>query len=93
MGRTDGWVGQVGGYVRVLGSLGMSGKQVGQVGLVWFGLDGSEFKTIRQSINDKGGHRAARVTKKTKNAKTSQKFTLDKMASTKFPDYLFKNEF
>ena len=32
--------------------------------MVWFGLDGSEFKTINQSMNDKGGHRAARAAKK-----------------------------
>ena len=49
MGRTDGWAGQVGGYVRWLGSSSGSGKKVryvGQVGLVWFGLEGSKSNTI-----------------------------------------------
>ena len=31
--------------------------------MVWLGRDGSEFKTINESMNDKGGHRAARAAK------------------------------
>ena len=34
--RTDGWVGQVGGYVRWLGSSGGSRNRLGR--LVWYGL-------------------------------------------------------
>ena len=66
MGRTDGWAGQVGGYVRWLGRSCGSGKKVGlvgQVGLFWFGLEGSKSNTISKKVSDKGGYRAARAAK------------------------------
>ena len=39
MGRSDGWVGQVGKFVRWLGSSGGSGNKLGRlVRKVWYGL-------------------------------------------------------
>ena len=37
--------------------------KVGQVGLDWFGLEGSKSNTISKKVCDEGGHRAARAAK------------------------------
>ena len=60
MGSQVKWVGMSGGYVVQAGQESRLGRQ-----LVWFGQNSeAEFKTINQSLNDKGGHRAARAAKK-----------------------------
>ena len=55
VGRTDGWVGQVGRSARWV-------RRVGQVGFVWLCPKGAEFKTTIQY--DSGRYRTAGTTEK-----------------------------
>ena len=45
VGKSVGWVGQVGRKVRWV-------RNEGQVGLICFGLEGSKFRTVSESVNE-----------------------------------------
>ena len=65
MGRSDGWVGQVGKFVRWLGSSGGSGNGLGRsVRKVWYGLVEIVKLNSQPLMNYQGRYRAARADKK-----------------------------
>ena len=83
VGGQDRWVGRSGGWVCQVAKQFWWVRKVGWVGRPGrFGLEGYKFKTINESMNHKGGHRAARAAKKYPS--NHRKITLNSLEEMQF---------